>query len=116
MVPRIQEELATLQAGYGKVDHREVGGEHWFLLADYRFPPGWQIRDQPLEVGPIAFPVNASYPMGEPYGFPPVLTSKVRPPRTLARLASRRFPANGSSSLGHQMAGQPLLTRASVRT
>lgn len=94
MDPRIQQELATLRDRYGNVDHLEVGGEHWFLLANYRFPPGWQIGDQPLETGPITFPVNGSYPMGEPYGFltPAGINFKGSPPQNTGSPRQPPFP------------------------
>ena len=66
---RIEQELALLREFHPKIEHKEHGGEDWFRLPSYPFPPGWRIKEQAITEAPIAFKIVAAYPTGEPYGF-----------------------------------------------
>lgn len=69
MNSRIVAELELLRAAYPDLEHADAQGEVWVHLPTYHYPPGWLIGNKPIDVGPVVFPVNGSYPMGEPYGF-----------------------------------------------
>lgn len=66
---RIKQELDLLRKHYPNVEHKEAGGEDWFLIPDYPFPAGWQVGTQPIDKAAVVFKVVAAYPTGEPYGF-----------------------------------------------
>ena len=69
MRDRIQQELQLLKPYYRELEHAESPGEDWFLLPRYPFPSGWQRQGIIIANAPVAFKINASYPVGEPYGF-----------------------------------------------
>ena len=69
MRPRIEQELALLRRLYPGVEYAEYNGEDWFKLPSYTYPPGWQVGDAPIEVGPMTFRLAATYPAAQPYGF-----------------------------------------------
>jgi hypothetical protein len=82
MRQRIQQELVLLKDRYCGLRHAELLGEDWFLLPQYPFPPGWQEGSTIVRDTAVAFSVNASYPIGEPYAFliPTGLTFGGAPP------------------------------------
>lgn len=69
MRARMVEELAHLRRYYPGAEHAVQGGEDWFQIPNFVFPDGWQIGQERLVLGPIAFKIGVSYPAGEPYGF-----------------------------------------------
>jgi hypothetical protein len=69
MRPRIQQELPLLTARYGGLRHEQLPNVDWFLLPCYPLPTGWEQQGSPVSSAPIAFSVNVSYPVGEPYAF-----------------------------------------------
>lgn len=79
---RIVEELALLRRFY-EVEHKQKDQHDWFRIAVYSFPNGWRIGSEPISVSPIIFPLNASYPGGQPYGFlaPAGINFNGTPPR-----------------------------------
>lgn len=82
MRQRIVEEYSLLVEAHPDAQHAESGGEDWFLVPHFSFPPGWLAGDAPLDKGPIAFKLNAAYPTNAPYGFvaPAGITFKGSPP------------------------------------
>ena len=69
MRPRLSAEFQLLRQVYAGAEHAEQGGEDWFRLPAYRFPPGWRLGECDIAEAPVAFKVVATYPAGEPYGF-----------------------------------------------
>ena len=92
----IEQELAQLREFYPQIEHKEDGGEDWFRLPSYPFPPGWRIEDQEISDAPIAFKVVAAYPTAEPYGFaaPAGINFKGEPPKNTD--SSIIFPFEGA--------------------
>jgi hypothetical protein len=82
MRARLAQELELLRQYFPGVQHIEQDGIDWFLVPDYRFPPGWRISDKDINSAPIAFKLVATYPEGEPYGFaaPAGINFKGTPP------------------------------------
>jgi len=80
---RIEQELALLRERFPDIEHLEHGGEDWFRLPAYAFPPGWGIKDEPISEAPVVFKVVATYPTGEPYGFaaPAGINFRGKPPQ-----------------------------------
>ena len=66
---RIERELHLLREYFTHIDHIEHGGEDWFRLGCYAYPPGWRIADAEVVTAPVIFKVGAAYPTAEPYGF-----------------------------------------------
>lgn len=69
MATRVDDELGLLQGAYPGAGHVEKDGNHWFLLPQYRFPPGWRLHDKEVEAASISFMINAGYPGQQPYAF-----------------------------------------------
>lgn len=69
MRDRIRQELDLLRQYYPDIQHKEHGGEDWFLIPNYPFPEGWMVGQSPIKAATIVFKVVAAYPSGEPYGF-----------------------------------------------
>jgi len=82
MQPRIVEELSLLRGAYADVQHKEAGGQDWFLLPTYLFPDGWLLGATPIIRAPICFPINVGYPGAQPYSFstPAGITFRGQPP------------------------------------
>lgn len=96
MRPRIEQELALLRQHYPDIEHREHGGEDWFRVPAYSFPPGWRIGEAAISVAPVAFRVSASYPTAEPYGFlaPAGINFKGNPPGNPGNTPPGPFPGD----------------------
>lgn len=69
MRARMEQELGLLRECYADIEHKEHGGEDWFRLPRYPFPPGWRIGEAAISEAPVVFRIVAAYPTGEPYGF-----------------------------------------------
>lgn len=96
MRPRIEQELALLRRHFGEVACAELGGEDWFLVSDYVYPPGWRLNGQPLNRAPVAFKLGATYPSAQPYGFmtPAGITFGEAAPNNTTAAPAGPFPGN----------------------
>lgn len=69
MRARIEQELTLLRRYYPDIEHKEAGGEDWFRLPSYPFPPGWLLNGAEVVTAPIVFKVTAAHPGADPYAF-----------------------------------------------
>jgi hypothetical protein len=95
MRARIAEELTLLREYYEDVAHVEHGGEDWFQVPRYAFPPGWALSGVPASHGIIIFKVGAGHPTAAPYGFATEasITFNGATPNNISPLATP-FPGN----------------------
>ena len=69
MRARLAAEFELLRGVYPAATHLEHQGEDWFLIREYRCPPGWQLGEMEAAIVPVVLKVAANYPVAEPYGF-----------------------------------------------
>lgn len=77
--PRIAEELALLRTSYPDIGHQESGGEDWFRIPSYPYPPGFWNRTSSA----LCIRAASGYPGTTPYAFwvpRGILTAAGEPP------------------------------------
>lgn len=93
MRARLAEEIAYAREFYPELKHTEHAEVDWFLVPQYRFPPGWRIGEKEIDGAPIVFKLVSTYPEGEPYGFaaPAGINFKGQPPANPGSAVSPPF-------------------------